>query len=55
MEVSSVDQATRILQSKFKLKPAYEETRIGADGTRVNFFLTNSKADKKVLVELVER
>jgi hypothetical protein len=55
MEVSSVDQATRILQTKLKLKPAYEETRIGADGTRVNFFLTSSSAGKKVLIELVER
>jgi len=55
IEVNSVDQATRVLQSKFGLKPAYEETRIGADGTRVNFFLAAASSDKKVLIELVER
>lgn len=54
MEVNNVDQATRILQSKFGLKPAYEETRIGADGTRVNFFLAAASSGKKVLIELVE-
>lgn len=55
LEVSNVDQATRIVQSKFRLKPAYEDTRIGADGTRVNFFLTAANFGKKVLIELVER
>lgn len=55
IEVSSVDQGSQILQTKFGLKAAYPETRIGADGTRVNFFLATAKSGKKVLIELVEK
>ncbi len=34
--------------------PVYPETRAGADGTRVNFFLVPITKGKKVLIELVE-
>jgi hypothetical protein len=32
----------------------YPETRAGANGTRVNFFLAPAAEGRKVLVELVE-
>ncbi|HXZ11425.1 MAG TPA: hypothetical protein VEG64_03445 [Candidatus Sulfotelmatobacter sp.] len=50
----NVDEATRILREKFSLEPVYPQTRAGADGTRVNFFLVPASQGKKVLVELVE-
>ncbi|MGB0036413.1 MAG: hypothetical protein WBP79_13155 [Candidatus Acidiferrales bacterium] len=50
----NVDRATQILQKRFDLAPVYPETRAGADGTRVNFFLVPSPQGDKVLVELVE-
>ena len=49
-----VDHATQILREKFSLKPVYPETRPGADGTRVNFFLLSAPGAGKVLVELYE-
>src|ERR1700739_4682516 len=36
---SDVPRATRILHDKFSITPVYPDTRPGADGTRVNFFL----------------
>ncbi len=50
----NVDRAAQILREKFKLAPVYPETRAGADGTRVNFFLVPSPDGGKVLIELYE-
>jgi hypothetical protein len=49
-----VDDATRILRERFSLQPVYPQTRAGADGARVNFFLVPTSQGKKILVELVE-
>jgi hypothetical protein len=49
-----VDRATRILREKFALNPVYPETRPGADGTRINFFLLSAPGANKVLIELYE-
>ena len=51
---TNVDRATQILKDKFKASPVYPETRAGADGTRVNFFLVASPDGGKVLIELYE-
>jgi hypothetical protein len=51
--VRSVDRAQVVLREQFKIEPIYPQTRAGADGTRVNFFLVPAGA-KKVLIELVE-
>jgi hypothetical protein len=59
-EVSDVDRATQILIERFGQKPVYPATRMGANGTRVNFFLITVHDEgkvwdgKKVLIELVE-
>jgi hypothetical protein len=50
----NVDEATEILRKRFSLEPIYPQTRPGADGTRVNFFLMPAAGGKKILVELVE-
>ncbi len=52
--VKNVDRATQILREKFGLACVYPETRPGADGTRINFFLVSSPAGVKVLIELYE-
>lgn len=52
---SDVDRATRVLVEKFGMKPVYPETRAGADGTRINFFLAATPEDEKVLIELYEK
>ena len=49
-----VDRAAQILREKFSLSPVYPQTRPGADGTRVNFYLVSAPAASKVLVELYE-
>jgi len=51
---TNVDRATEILKEKFRLPPVYPETRLGADGMRVNFFLVPSPDGGKVLIELYE-
>jgi len=51
---ADVDRATQILKEKLKVAPVYPETRAGADGTRVNFFLVKSPDGGKVLIELYE-
>jgi hypothetical protein len=51
---TNVDRATQIVKDKFKASPVYPETRAGADGTRVNFFLVASPDGGKVLIELYE-
>ena len=50
-----VDRATAILQHKFGIRAVYPQTRPGADGTRVNFFLLSLPSTSKVLVELYQR
>ena len=50
----NVDRATQILKTKFDVPAIYPETRAGADGTRVNFFLVSAPDASKVLIELYE-
>lgn len=50
-----VDRATQILRERFGAVPVYPETRRGADGTRVNFFLVATPEKEKVLIELYEK
>jgi len=49
-----VDRATQILKTKFNVPAIYPETRPGADGARVNFFLVSATDSAKVLIELYE-
>jgi len=51
---SNVDGATQLLRERFGVTPIYPETRGGANGTRVNFFLVATDNDK-VLIELYEK
>ena len=51
---NDVDQATRLLRSRLAATPIYPQTRAGANGTRVNFFLVSASGGPKILVELVE-
>ncbi|HEY6269589.1 MAG TPA: hypothetical protein VIX11_14890 [Candidatus Acidoferrum sp.] len=51
---TNVDRASQILKEQFKIASVYPETRPGADGTRVNFFLVRSPDGGKVLIELYE-
>jgi len=51
---TDVDRATQILKEKLKVASVYPETRAGADGTRVNFFLAKSPDGGKALIELYE-
>jgi hypothetical protein len=51
---SDVDKVTRLLASRMNVMPIYAETRNGADGTRVNFFLAGAAGGRKILIELVE-
>ncbi|MGC2528160.1 MAG: hypothetical protein WA639_10460 [Candidatus Acidiferrum sp.] len=50
----NVDRATEILKEKFGVAAVYPETRAGADGTRVNFFLVKLPETRKILIELYE-
>jgi hypothetical protein len=52
--VRDVDRATEILRLHFDLNPVYPQTRAGAGGTRINFFLVSPPEGSKVLIELVE-
>jgi len=54
LAVTNVDRATELLLTRFGQSPIYPQTRPGADGTRVNFFLVSAPQGRKVLVELVE-
>ncbi|HEV3418777.1 MAG TPA: hypothetical protein VG075_00610 [Candidatus Acidoferrum sp.] len=49
-----VDRATQILKTRFNLPAIYPNTRPGADGTRINFFLVSAPDAAKVLIELYE-
>jgi hypothetical protein len=51
---TNVDRASQILKEKFKIASVYPETRAGADGTRMNFFLVKSPDGGNVLIELYE-
>ncbi len=51
---TDVDRATAILKQKFGVAPIYLQTRPGADGTHVNFFLVPAPGAGKVLIELYE-
>lgn len=51
---ANVERAMQILKERFKISAVYPETRAGADGTRVNFFLVTSPDGGKVLIELYE-
>ncbi len=55
IDVTDVDRATEILRTRFNLPPIFPATRIGANGTRVNFFLVTASNNQKVLVEFVEQ
>jgi len=52
--ITDVDWATDLLRARFGQQPVYSQTRPGADGTRINFFLVSTPDGKKVLIELVE-
>ncbi|HKE09638.1 MAG TPA: hypothetical protein VKB48_17530 [Candidatus Acidoferrum sp.] len=49
-----VDRATQLLKERFAVAAIYPQTRPGADGTRVNFFLIAAPDAGKVLIELYE-
>lgn len=49
-----VDRATTILRERFNVSAIYPETRIGANGTRMNFVLAATPEKEKVLIELYE-
>ncbi len=51
---SDVNRAAAILRDQFAVAPVYPESRPGADGTRVNFFLVNVADGQKVLIEFYE-
>lgn len=53
--VANVDRATQLLREKFGVAAVYPQTRPGADGTRVNFFLAPAPGGAKVLIEFYER
>jgi hypothetical protein len=42
------------LGEQFNISAVYPETRPGADGTRVNFFLVAGADGKKVLIEFYQ-
>lgn len=50
-----VDAATALLKTKFGIDAIYPQTRPGADGTRINFFLARTADGSKVLIELYEK
>src|SRR5580658_553794 len=51
---SNLDRATEILKERFGVSAVYPETRPGADGTRVNFFLMPVPGGGEVLIVLYE-
>lgn len=60
LPVKSVDRAVALLREHFRIDPIYPETRLGADGTRVNFLLVpvpggaGVRTTQRILIELVE-
>lgn len=53
-DVRDVTRATELLRTRFAIEPIYPETRAGADGTRIDFFLVPVDENRKILIELVE-
>ena len=53
--VTNLDRAAELLRTRFAQSAIYPQTRPGANGTRVNFFLVTASEGRKVLVELVEK
>ena len=51
---SDIEVVTELIRARLGITSIYPTTRAGADGTRVNFFLTSTPDGKKVLIELVE-
>jgi hypothetical protein len=51
---TDVDRATAILKEEFGVLPVYPQARLGAGGTRINFFLLFTPEAGKVLIELYE-
>jgi len=49
-----VDRAAAILREQFGVTAVYAGKRVGANGTRVNFFLLTAPDNSKVLIELYE-
>ena len=52
---NDVDLAASLLRSRLAITPIYPQTRAGANGTRVNFFLVGGLGGSKILVELVQQ
>jgi hypothetical protein len=50
-----VEKAAAILKEEFGVKAVYPETRNGADGTKINFFLVEIPEGGKILIELYEK
>ncbi|HEV2288877.1 MAG TPA: hypothetical protein VGR81_07990 [Candidatus Acidoferrales bacterium] len=50
-----VTRAAELIHTRLGIAAIYPSTRAGADGTRVNFFLTDVPNGKKILIELVEK
>lgn len=50
-----VEKAAAILKEELGVKAVYPETRSGADGTRVNFFLVENPDGGKILIELYQK
>lgn len=53
-DVRNVGRAVEILRQRFQLEPVYPQIGVGANQTRVNFFLVPSAENRKLLIELVE-
>jgi hypothetical protein len=51
---ADVERATRIVKERYSVPPVYPETRPGANGTRINFFLAPTIENGRVLIELYE-
>src|SRR5215831_18772855 len=51
--VRNVERATALVREKIGITPVYPQARIGANQTRVNFFLVHA-AGSNLLIELVE-
>jgi hypothetical protein len=54
LPVKDVEEAARILATRFGLASVYPEAREGANGTHVNFLLVEKPGGGKVLIELFE-
>jgi hypothetical protein len=52
---NDVERATKFLRERFGVTPIYPETRAGADGTQVNFFLVTTPENENVLIELYQK